>query len=74
MKSAKTGRGAPLDSFETVRKFIRTTSTTTGLEVKAYIDSKNYKKGVKINVEQMSQLNIRKHDELPNWNYTITPS
>jgi hypothetical protein len=70
---SKNWAGCPLDSFETIQNYIRTTSTTTGLKVKAYIDQKNYEKGVKINVEQMSQLNIRKHDELPNWNYTITP-
>jgi hypothetical protein len=71
---SKNWAGRPLDSFETIRKYIGTTSTTSGLEVKAYIDQKNYEKGVKINVEQMSQLNIRKHDELPDWNYTIAPS
>jgi hypothetical protein len=70
---SKNWAGCPLDSFETIQNYISTTSTTTGLKVKAYIDKKNYEKGVKINVEQMSQLNIRKHDELPNWNYTITP-
>jgi hypothetical protein len=70
---SKNWAGCPLDSFETIQNYINTTSTTTGLKVKAYIDQKNYEKGVKINVEQMSQLNIRKHDELPNWNYTITP-
>jgi hypothetical protein len=70
---SKNWAGCPLDSFEAIQNYIKTTSTTTGLKVKAYIDQKNYEKGVKINVEQMSQLNIRKHDELPNWNYTITP-
>ena len=70
---SKNWAGRPLDSFETVRNYIRTTSTTTGLKVKAYIDKKNYKKGTKINAEQMSQLNIQKHNELPKWNYTITP-
>ena len=51
-----------------------TTSTTKGLVVKAYIDSKTYAKGIKINAEQMNQLNIRKYDPLPNWNYTVIPS
>ena len=70
---SKNWAGCPLDSFETIQNYIRTTSTTTGLEVKAYIDQRKYEKGVTISVEQMSQLNIRKHEELPNWNYTITP-
>ena len=66
--------GRPLDSFTTIQNYIRTTSTTTGLSVNAYIDSKIYPKGIKINVQQMNQLNIQKHDALPNWNYTFTPS
>jgi hypothetical protein len=70
---SKNWAGRPLDSFETVRNYIRTTSTTTGLKVKAYIDNTNYEKGIKIDAEQMSQLNIQKHDKLPMWNYTITP-
>lgn len=71
---SKNWAGRPLDSFETIQNYIKSTSTTTGLEVKAYIDTKNYEKGVKISAEQLSQLNIQKHDKLPNWNYTIMPS
>jgi hypothetical protein len=70
---SKNWAGRPLDSFETIQNYISTTSTSTGLKVKAYIDRKDYEKGIKIDAEQMSQLNIQKHDDLPNWNYTITP-
>ena len=38
----KLGRLAHLHSFATIQNYIRTTSTTTGLAVKAYIDSKIY--------------------------------
>jgi hypothetical protein len=71
---SKNWAGRPLDSFSIIQNYIRTTSTTTGLTVKAYIDSKAYAKGVKINTEQLKQLNIRKHDTFPNWNYTVSPS
>lgn len=71
---SKNWAGCPLHSFATIQNYIRTTSTTTGLAVKAYIDSKIYPKGIKVNVQQMNQLNIKKHDTLPNWNYTFTPS
>ena len=71
---SKNWAGYPLDSFTTIQNYIRTTSTTTGLAVKAYIDSKIYPKGIKINVQQMNQLNIKKHDALPDWNYTFSPS
>ena len=70
---SKNWAGCPLDSFATIKNYISTTSTTTGLAVKAYIDPKIYAKGIKINVDQMNQLNIRKHDALPNLNYTFTP-
>jgi hypothetical protein len=71
---SKNWAGRPLHSFATIQNYIRTTSTTTGLAVKAYIDSKIYAKGIKINVLQMNQLNIKKHGALPDWNYTFTPS
>jgi Rhodopirellula transposase DDE domain len=70
---SKNWAGCPLDSFATIKNYISTTLTTTGLAVKAYIDPKIYAKGIKINVDQMNQLNIRKHDALPNLNYTFTP-
>lgn len=70
---SKNWAGCPLDSFATIKNYISTTSTTTGLAVKSYIDPKFYAKGIKINVDQMNQLNIRKHDALPNLNYTFTP-
>jgi hypothetical protein len=71
---SKNWAGCPLDSFATIQYYISTTSTTTGLAVKAYIDRKVYEKGIKINVEQLNRLNIRQHDDLPDWNYTVTPS
>ena len=71
---SKNWAGRPLDSFTSIQNYISTTSTTTGLAVKAYIDSKIYPKGIKVNVQQMNQLNIKKHDALHDWNYTFSPS
>lgn len=71
---SKNWAGRPLDSFSTIENYISRTSTSTGLSVKAYIDPKNYAKAIKINDDQMSRLNIQKHDTLPQWNYTISPS
>jgi len=71
---SKNWAGRPLDSFETLKNYISTTATTTGLSVKAYIDSKDYAKGIKITEEQMRQLRIETNDALPKWNYTISPS
>jgi hypothetical protein len=54
-------------------KFIRTTKTSTGLEVKAHFVRKNYKSGRKISDKQMDSLSIIRHETFPNLNYTITP-
>ncbi|MBW8002953.1 MAG: hypothetical protein FVQ80_13190 [Planctomycetes bacterium] len=70
---SKNWSGIPLESYETMLKFIRTTKTTTGLKIKAHLVRKKYKKGNKVPDEQMSQIQINKHDTFPEWNYTITP-
>lgn len=65
--------GQPLQSYETVLNFIRTTSTSTGLRVKAHLVSKKYQRGIKISDRQMGQLQISHHNVLPDWNYSIVP-
>lgn len=71
---SKNWAGRPLDSFETILKYARTTFTTTGLSVRAHRDRRVYRKGVKISDAQMRALAITKDDALPKWNYTIAPS
>jgi len=66
-------QGQPLRSIETMIKYIRTTSTSTGLRVRASITRRHYPKGVKITDDQMAELNLFPHDVLPNWNYTLLP-
>jgi hypothetical protein len=65
--------GQPLNSFETVLKFIRTTRTTTGLRCRARLDRRKYKTGLKITREQKQQINLQWHRTLPQYNYTIRP-
>ena len=71
---SKNWAGRPLDSYETVLKYIRSTQTRTGLKVQAHLVSRVYEKGVKISDAQMQALNISRHDDLPKWNYTLCPS
>jgi len=71
---SKNWAGHPLDSISTIINYITTTSTSTGLSVKAYLDPKEYQKGIRITDEQMSLLNIQNMEILPRWNYTISPS
>jgi hypothetical protein len=70
---SKNWAGRPLDSYETVLKYIRTTKTSTGLKVKAHFVRKNYKTGEKVSNKQMDQIAI-KNGLLPEWNYILHPT
>jgi hypothetical protein len=65
--------GQPLESYETVLKFIRTTRTESGLRCRAWLDPRDYPTGLKITAEQKVEINLKPHRVLPNWNYTIEP-
>ncbi len=71
---SKNWAGEPLKNYETILKYIKTTTTTTGLEVEAILDKTEYEKGKKVSDDEMKQINIKYHDTLPEWNYTIYPS
>jgi hypothetical protein len=66
--------GEPLRSYETMLKYIRTTTTQAGLKIKARLSKKKYPIGVKINDVQMAEINMQRHKVLPEWNYTIYPT
>ena len=70
---SKNWQGKPLDSYETIMNYIRTTSTATGLHVRARLVKKAYKKGIRISDAQFSQLSMQRHTTLPKWNYTLLP-
>ena len=65
--------GQPLITYETVLKFIRTTTTETGLRCRARLDRTAYKTGLQITREQQKQINLQPHRTLPKYNYTIRP-
>ena len=64
----------PLDSLETMVKYLRTTTTATGLKVYASRTRRTYPKGVKVSDEAMQSLNLHRHHVLPQWNYTLQPA
>lgn len=70
---SKNWAGRPLDCLETILKYARTTTTTTGLRVHAHLIRRPYEKGVTITDAEMEELAISKDQALPRWNYTITP-
>ncbi|MHC4308164.1 MAG: ISAzo13 family transposase [Planctomycetota bacterium] len=66
--------GKPLLDYETVLKFIRTTKTNTGLKIRAFLNKKQYSKGIKISDQQMKNIEIKRYTSRQNWNYSICPS
>jgi len=70
---SKNWAGKPLNSYETVLKYLRKTKTSTGLKVNAHFVRQHYKLGQKATDEQMASISIARHDTFPNWNYTIRP-
>jgi hypothetical protein len=69
---SKNWAGVPLVSYETAVNYLRTTTTSTGLKVKAYLDTSNYPK-VTISDEEMDAIQLRPHDTQATRNYTISP-
>jgi hypothetical protein len=66
-------RGEPLITYETVVNLIGGTHTRTGLQVKARLDRRTYKTGLKVPDQTMRERHITPHETLPRWNYTIAP-
>jgi len=65
--------GKPLRTFDTVLNYIRDTTTTAGLKVKAFFNEKIYVKGLKVTDAEMNALNLERSDICPQWNCTIRP-
>lgn len=66
-------KGEPLVSFETVVNMISATKTNQGLRIKAVLDRRRYETGVKISEKQMKTLNLQRHQQNPEWNYSLLP-
>ena len=67
-------RGEPLVNYETVINMISSTTTKTGLKIKAILDTQNYETGIKISDEQLKKINLKVHNKNSQWNYTIKPT
>jgi hypothetical protein len=65
--------GKPLRTLGVMLGYIRGTTTSTGLKVKARLDETTYRKGQKVSTEEMERLNVTHHETCPGWNYTIRP-
>lgn len=65
--------GHPLDTYETILNFIRTTTSTTGFKCQADLDTTVYETGLTVSKEELNKLHLRPHRRFPNWNYTLYP-
>lgn len=65
--------GQPLVSYETVLKYIRTSTTETSFHCVAFFDRKHYQTKRKVTAEEKANVNLHPHKLFPEWNYTIRP-
>ncbi len=70
---SKNWRAKPLESLEVIVNLITSTTTETGLQIECRIDFNEYKTGIKVSDDELSEINIVKNDFCGNWNYTIYP-
>lgn len=66
-------RGKPLISHEVIVNLIASTTTRTGLKIKAEIDTNIYPKGIQVSDEELKKVKIQRADFHGEWNYTILP-
>ena len=66
--------GYPLTCMERMLDYIRGTTTETGLQVAAFLNSNQYATGIKVSDADFRQIRIKRNPTLPAWNYTISPS
>jgi len=70
---ARNWAGQPLRSMKTLWGFVRGTTTRTGLNVKARWNRRRYPPKETVSKEEKAQLNFKRHDVIPLWNYTVYP-
>ena len=66
-------RGRPLVSQQAIVNLIASTTTTTGLLVRAALDTAPYETGIKVSDEDMAKLKLTPAAFHGEWNYVIAP-
>jgi hypothetical protein len=69
----KNWRARPLVSLEVIVNLIASTTTRTGLIVKAALDTSRYPAKIKVTNEQLGRLRLKRHEFHGDWNYTLLP-
>jgi hypothetical protein len=65
--------GKVLRTLGVMLGYIRGTTTTTGLTVKACLDEAVYSKGQRVTRQELEGLALKHHSVCSQWNYTISP-
>lgn len=65
--------GKPLRSFNLMCRYIRGTTTATGLTVTVDLQRGGNELGEHVSDKEMAQLRLRHHSVCPQWNYTLRP-
>lgn len=66
-------RGRPLTSYEVVISTIEATTTTSGLRVRAQLDTGTYAGGRELHRHVVETLPLTRHEFHGEWNYTLKP-
>jgi Rhodopirellula transposase DDE domain len=66
-------RGRPLTTYEVIVNLIASTTTSTGLVVRAAIDHQKYRTGVEVTDKELDRLRITPSKFHGEWNYSINP-
>ena len=66
-------RGKPLLSRQAIVELIANTTTTTGLLVRAALDTNHYETGIKVSDTEMAGLRLTRATFHGEWNYSIRP-
>jgi hypothetical protein len=69
----KNWRGRPLTTYEVIVNLIASTTTKTGLIVRAALDSRQYETGIKVTDEDLGHLCVTPAQFHGEWNYSIKP-
>jgi hypothetical protein len=66
-------RGRPLVSHQAIVSLIASTTTRSGLVVRAAIDTNQYDTQIKVSDDELARVRLKLHDFHGEWNYTISP-
>ena len=69
----KNWRGRPLTSYQVIVDLIASTTTETGLTVRAALDTNEYETGIDVSDEQLAKLRLTRAKFHGEWNYKVRP-